>query len=269
MKQLTATLNKLDPKEMRYKRARRADFDQLIAESTQVFVDGKLRIHFEVLPVVPADLLLAMQRVNYIVGWRSEGLKTQSRVFGYQPRLTIRRDFCTETSMSLDHPEEAAVFRRWAGIADTTYRGVNPELHARARELTNQVLPCWRIGDTVFTSGIVNKDNALFYHLDSGNFKDIWSAMYAISHDCAGGYLAVPELNIGFSFDRPALIMFDGQGLIHGVTPLEKRSKEAYRYSVVYYALQQMCKCGTLDEELARIRKVKTQRELKRAGKAP
>jgi hypothetical protein len=93
--------------------------------------------------------------------------------------------------------------------------------------------------------------------------------MYAISHDCAGGYLAVPELNIGFSFDRPALIMFDGQGLIHGVTPLEKRSKEAYRYSVVYYALQQMCKCGTLDEELARIRKVKTQRELKRAGKAP
>jgi hypothetical protein len=257
-----------DPRAYRFKRAHDRDFSQLVTESTDVFVEGKLRIHFEVLPEVPAELLGALQRITYGKHYRTDGLLTQSRVFGNQPRVTLRRDFCTAAGLATDSPTEHAVLLDWAQCADAIYRRLNPELYARHLEHVTKVKPEWMLRDTVFTSGIANKDNALFYHLDSGNFKDVWSAMYALSLDCSGGNLAVPELGIGFSFERPALIMFDGQGLIHGVTPLEKRSKAAYRYSVVYYALQQMCKCGTLDEELTRIRKVKTQREVKRGHKA-
>jgi hypothetical protein len=264
MNKLERTRQVYDSKEWRYRRAADADYALLIDNSTDVFVDGKLRIHYEVLPEIPGDLLRATQKISYIEGYRSEGLLVRSRVFGNQPRLTVRRDFCTAAGLAVASPAEHEVLLDWGQRADKVYRAVNPELYAKHLEHVAKVKPGWLLRDTVFTSGIANKDNALFYHLDSGNFKDVWSAMYALSLDCGGGNLSVPELGIGFSFERPALIMFDGQGLIHGVTPLEKRSKAAYRYSVVYYALQQMCKCGTLDEELTRIRRVKTQREVKR-----
>ena len=55
--------------------------------------------------------------------------------------------------------------------------------------------------------------------------------------------------------------MFDGQGIMHGVTPITYESPLSYRYSIVYYSLKQMWKCLTIDEELVRIRNKKTQRE--------
>lgn len=267
MKRIDATFTKQNAKEWKFRKAVREDFAQLVTESTQVYVDGKLRVHFQVLDEFPAELLQAMNGISYGTTYRTEGLKTTSSTLGFLPRVTIRRDFCTESAVASKHPAEDAIFKAWADKADTIYRDVNPELHGKHLELVRQIKPCWRLADTAFTTGIVNKDNALFYHLDAGNFPKVWSAMYVVMRDCVGGHLAVPELNIGFSFERPALILFDGQGLLHGVTALEKRSLTAFRYSVVFYSLRQLTNCGTPAEELERIRKVKTQRELKRAGK--
>lgn len=261
---IQAVLRRVDRKGLQFRRAERPDFAKLIGESTTVLVDGKIRIHFQLLEESPHQLVGALSRIRYSQSPRTRGLLTQSRVFGFQPRVTIRRDYCTAASLSKDQPGEAGVLAEWAARADRIYRRVNPELYGQHAQLVSKVLPCWRMGDTVFTSGIANRNNPLAYHLDAGNFPNVWSAMYALAHDCEGGYLSVPELDIGFDFTRPALIMFDGQGLLHGVTPLREISKQAWRYSVVFYALQQLCRCGTPAEELARIRLVKTQREIKR-----
>lgn len=51
---------------------------------------------------------------------------------------------------------------------------------------------------------------------------------------------------------------------MHGVTPIIKTHRDGYRFTVVYYSLEQMWKCLTITQELARIRNVKTQREAKR-----
>lgn len=265
MNKIEATLTPRDHKSETYRRAAEGHFRTLLKDSTQVYVDGKLRIHFEVLPEVPADLLRAFQTINYGETFRTNGLKVTSRTIGSLPRVTIRRDFCTASSLTHEHPEAHTIFTQYAYRADARYCEVNPVLYAHHREVVEKVKPCWRLGGTVFTSGIANHDNALDYHLDKGNFPNLWSAMYALSYDCAGGLLSVPELDLGFSFQRPSLIMFDGQGLLHGVTPLEKRSRESYRYTVVYYAMQQLCHCGTPEEELARIRRVRTEREVKRS----
>ena len=48
------------------------------------------------------------------------------------------------------------------------------------------VRPEWRIPGTIFTSGIINKNNPLRYHRDAGNFPRLWSCMYAIAADCGG-----------------------------------------------------------------------------------
>ena len=61
-----------------------------------------------------------------------------------------------------------------------------------------------------------------------------------------------------------SLSIFDGQSILHGVSPFVKTSADAYRYTVVYYTLEQMWKCETITDELIRIRKKKKEREFNR-----
>jgi len=118
---------------------------------------------------------------------------------------------------------------------------------------------------TPFTSGIVNKNNPLKYHHDSGNFKNVLSNMIVLKRGVKGGRLSCPEYDIKFECDDNCVVIFDGAQILHGVTPIIKpEGEETYRYSVVYYSLEQMWKCDSVNEEVKRIRKVKKEREFKR-----
>jgi hypothetical protein len=110
----------------------------------------------------------------------------------------------------------------------------------------------------------VNKNNQLKYHFDSGNFKGVLSNMVVLKKDVAGGYLIIPELDIALEVADNTLTIFNGQEILHGVSTIEYENDHAYRYSVVYYSLEQMWKCEPINDEIARIRKVKTQREKNR-----
>jgi hypothetical protein len=123
----------------------------------------------------------------------------------------------------------------------------------------------WRITDTPFTSGIINQNNRLKYHFDSGNFDSVYSNMIVLKDNVKGGFLAVPEFDMVFECANNTIVMFDGQKIMHGVTEIYKQTPTAHRYSIVYYSLQQMWNCDTIDEELLRIREIKKLRELKRA----
>jgi hypothetical protein len=88
--------------------------------------------------------------------------------------------------------------------------------------------------------------------------------MLVLKKDVDGGYLIIPELDLALECPDGALVIFNGQNILHGVSPIEYTNNKAYRYSVVYYSLEQMWKCEPLDEEIARIRNVKMERENKR-----
>jgi hypothetical protein len=122
----------------------------------------------------------------------------------------------------------------------------------------------WKIGGTPFTSGIINKNNPLKYHFDAGNIGQVYSNMIAFKNDCEGGHLALPEFDIGLEISNRSVVFFDGQDILHGVTPFRLLSRDAYRYTIVYYTLKQMWNCKPLDEEIARIRTRKTERETTR-----
>ncbi len=79
-----------------------------------------------------------------------------------------------------------------------------------------------------------------------------------------GGYLAMPEYDISVECKNGAAFFFDGQKILHGVTPIEKTKLAATRYSVVYYSLQQMWSCLPLGMEIERIKKLRSDREMKR-----
>ena len=91
--------------------------------------------------------------------------------------------------------------------------------------------------------------------------------MIAFRNKIEGGRLSLPEYNLGLEIDDSTVTLFDGQKILHGVTPIQYLSPESYRFTLVYYSLSQMWKCTTPKEELERIKRVKTQRNQDRYDK--
>ena len=62
------------------------------------------------------------------------------------------------------------------------------------------------------------------------------------------------------------VVFFVGNQLLHGVTPMRSITKDAYRYSIVYYALRGMKDCFTYAVEQKRGRENRTRREAEVMG---
>ena len=265
MKTLIVQRRELDLDQFKMRSAAESDYDTLVTESTAVYEDGDLMIAYLELDLDCSHVVQALQAMSFETERRTSGLISQSRVFGYLPRNTLRRDFCTATWLAVNQPREHAIITAYAVRVAEYYRSLNPDLYEKHQRTTDEhVVGDYRIKDSPFTSGIVNKNNPLKYHFDRGNFKDVWSCMLVFKNNVQGGYLSVPEYGLGFELKHNSLFMFDGQGLLHGVTPIVRRTPDAYRYSIVYYSMREMWNCLPVTDELIRIRNLKTERELKR-----
>lgn len=243
-------------------------FDTLISEPCLIVDEAGVPLiaYQHIDDTIAIDQLVSdVRSIKYTYADRSSGMMSQSRVFGFQPRIAMRRDYCNAASMTREHPQQHATLLWWASYVSGCYAVTNQDRYAKQMAQLEKVRPEWRLPNSAFTSGIVNKDNNLLYHHDAGNFPGVWSCMIVLQQDMRGGHLVVPRYGLAFSFPRASLFMFDGQSLLHGVLPMQKRSSLGYRYSIVYYALKQMCNCLSPQEEIERIRVLKTTRELKRA----
>jgi len=242
-----------------------SDAVQLINYDCLITENGIPRILYVKLKNDTDALRWAVKNIKYTTGVRSRGLKSQSAIFGYRPKVTMRQDFCSSTSMINNFPKQHYFITEYAKKLTEYYRQYFPEIFEIHENIVKEkILGEWMIDGTPFTSGIVNKDNPLKYHHDAGNFKGVLSNMVAFKKGMKGGRLVFPEYNIKLEIDDNTLSVFDGQSILHGVTNFEKENEEAYRYTIVYYSLEQMWRCDSVNEELNRIRKKKKEREFKR-----
>jgi len=271
MKRIAVTKAKLNYKDFVKRQALETDYssENLIRESCILELDGKPIVIYKKLDeegLDSKDLQLALKSIKYTKSTRTGGLKTISRIFGYAPRVTLRKDFCSSTSLTQDNPAAHSKICEYGAKVAALYSSTAPDVFKQHKSTTDEkVLKEWRIEDTPFTSGIVNKNNPLKYHFDSGNFKNVYSCMLGFKQNIEGGYLALPEYDCAIEIANNTVLIFDGQQILHGVTPIRKLTADAHRYTIVYYSLRRMWDCLPLTEELARIRNVKTEREYKRA----
>mgnify|MGYP000031110546 CR=1 FL=1 len=244
------------------------DAPNMITGDTLFTENGKPIILYKKIDFADTKALRqAVQRVKYAETTRTAGLKTQSAIFGYNPRNVIRKDFCSATAMSFNQPAEHQVITDFAQELTRLYEQTFPDTFNRHKgAVSEKILPEWKMKGELFTSGICNKNNPLKYHFDSGNIKDVLSNMVVFKYKSEGGHLAIPELNVTLECADNTVVLFDGQSLLHGVTPIDNRYADSYRYSVVYYTLQQMWNCLPLTGEIARIRKLHKQREQNRSN---
>lgn len=216
------------------------------------------------------DVVAALLRVAMVEDARTSGMASKARIFGYQGRSALRgRDFCNSATLAKEDPAAHETIMAYASRVARYYERFSPEVYAEHQRQVNKVLDEWKIEDSPFTSGIINRDNQLAYHFDAGNITNVWSNMLGFKRGIQGGTLAIPEYDLALEIADNTLTMFDGQGLLHGVTPFTKTRKDAYRFTVVYYALRSLWQCLPLDEEVARARQRRVAREEKRAGLVP
>lgn len=241
------------------------DAEHLITEDTLITTNGIPVLLYCKLTEPTDALKWAVQTIKYSSSVRTRGLKSASTVFGYSPKLAMRNDFCTATAMANNFPKQHYLVTEFAQHLTQYYQDNFPEIFHKHQEIVEEkIKDQWVIPGTPFTSGIINKDSALKYHFDAGNFKGVLSNMVAFKQGVIGGRLVLPAYNIKLEIADNTLTVFDGQSILHGVTSFEKEASNGYRYTIVYFSLEQMWKCETVTNELIQTRARKKQRELNR-----
>lgn len=262
---LPAIISRKDFKHRKFIEAMEGDCQRYIDYDCLITTNGRNKIFYKKLDIDTSELRWAVKNITYGTGNRTTGLLSTSRIFGFMPRRTLMGDYCRDSSISREHTQAAAILKDFSRHIEQYYREFFPEeLQAHYETVQERILPEWRIEGSPFTSGIVNKDNRLKYHRDAGNFRGCLSNMVAMRRGVDGGHLCIPEYDVKLEICDNSLLIFDGQQIMHGVTALHKRYPAAYRYTVVWYALEQLWKCEPLTKEIKRIRTVKRIREFKR-----
>lgn len=204
------------------------------------------------------------------VGPRSGGMLSRSRMVGGRPRNPlVRLEYCGRASFDREYP---GLYAELATLGETLggwLQSAAPDVYAYQRDwLAAEVLPDYRMVGP-FTSGILNFNNALHYHRDQGNLRGSWNAMVTFRRDATGGALVLPEWRVAFTAGHGHALLMNAGEVMHGVTPIVKRRRDGFRLSMVYYCLRGLAVCKSPADELTRSRRVRTEREERRAGLIP
>lgn len=262
MRDIHLKRRKINLKEFRNRSAVEADIEELIDEDCRLFIDGRLACVYRSPVKAVGWLYDHCLKIKYSKDSRTNGLVTTSKVFGKQPRNTIRRDYCGRAALAWDQPAHHNALMRAGRIVAETYEESNADLYRDHSEQTeSKVGPDWKLEGMPFTSGIVNENNPLKYHFDAGNYNGVWSGMLIFKKDISGGFLSLPEFGVGLACRSNKVFLFDGQGILHGVTPIKKTRVGGRRYTVVYYSMKGMWKCLPYGEEIDRIKTIRMERE--------
>lgn len=253
--------------------ANKSDCSTIIDFDCLVHIDGVPKIAYITIPD-EVTKYVRQSCINVKLGnveRLSLGLITsgKNRVFGYRPTRQMSQfaNTCSTTGLAKDFPLEHSALCDFSKVAKDYYKKIFPiQYNHNDKVVKEKILKEWTLEDTVFTSGIINKDSVLQYHFDIGHVSKALSVMLTLKKDLLGGDLCMPEVDALIKLKDNTLLIFDGQELLHGVTPIIKKSDKAYRFTVVYYSLIQMWKCLPITEEVIKARKTRYIKEHKRAN---
>jgi len=244
-----------------------AHFEKIIKQDTTLVYNGNPIAVYLTLPrEAVTELRRVAQGTQYKSSDRTWGLPTQSTVFGALPRHSARNDYCRFTNSSRTEPAHLETSFKFAQVINDIYKKYLPV----AQEFNNRAIDeaihkDWRINETPFTTCNFNINHAIKYHQDRGNFKDVFSNVLILRSGITGGELVFPEFGLAFEQQDCALGIFDGQHWVHGVMPITRQRKNAYRASIVFYALAGMKSCYPYKEEIERFKTVRTKQEKERS----
>lgn len=265
------------PKSLIGKRVGEKDYVDLIYPGTIVRLNGKPIIVYGTLPEEfgTTTVRAILQNLKYSKNRRLTQYKNKADLevaesvdinFGFNPPNRIFGTTAGSCMMSHKYPAWSQELGYLGGrIARELYSQLMAETYrSHIQYLVEHIHPRWLIEGTPFTQGVVNNANQLGYHFDRDNIPNAASCMVYLKRGVQGGNLAIPGLRAKLICQDRAFMLFDGQSIMHGVTPIKSIAKESYRYSIVYYARDSMVGLGTMEEEMAKSQDVEYRKHVKR-----
>ena len=132
----------------------------------------------------------------------------------------------------------------------------------RARGTAAKVLPEWRLGGAACSrAGSSTATTSCRTMTTEGTSPSAGAACSSSSGRARGGELVCPELDLCFRLRDHSLFMFDGQAILHGVSPFRRDAPGRLPLLIVFDSLQQMWRCDPKDESVALAPRRRTERE--------
>lgn len=248
---------------------KREDYSTLIDSDTTFTKNGKpVGIYIK----IPAQGLVNVRRACMTTKlnktFRTNGVPTQSSVFGSLPRMAVRNDFCRFSQQTHKERANADIMFSFMQELANIYKEHLPSHFTRDMEIiASSVQSEYLVNkDTPFATANINVNHAIKYHRDSGNFKGNLSNVLILRRNIAGGQLVFPEYGIALAQEDGYLAIFDGQAEIHGCMPIAKTGPDFYRASIVYYTLENMKHCYPFKMEVERLQNAAVIRAKRRAA---
>lgn len=191
------------------------------------------------------------------------GVPQLSTVYGPLPRIPIREDYCRFSNKSKEEKLNYLKAIKLNEMLGLFYKSKHPELYEKAlKKVREEINQDYFTSNTPWTNININLNQVIKYHHDKGNNSEDLSNVLIIKDGVCGGYLDCPELGLTLHQGDGWICFFRGQDIIHGVTPCVFKTKTAFRCSIVNYSLKNLKHCYPYEQELKRLKEVKTKQAL-------
>lgn len=245
-----------------------------IRPDTMVFIDGVPSILYV---KISSDqgLLNEIKMMKYSKHARVTQMVNEQEVnfsrdlsFGFRPANMIFNHAPGPSQINKDYPHCYKKLCASAIEIEGIYKTHFPEVYQRHKDqVETEIRPEYRISGRLFTQGVVNDKNMLGYHYDRDNLPQVRSAMVYFLKGVTGGNLILPEIHAKLIPETDTLVLFDGQDLMHGVTPIKQVHWSDYRYSIVFYTRDSMRGLQDFKTELTKMRQSELKKNLSRINK--
>ncbi len=168
-----------------------------------------------------------------------------------------RFPYCRQTAYTIanrDKFEKALPFIRHV---DREFKNLCPLRYANQMEMVLKTHPDFRILGTSFTTITVNKNFRTAIHKDQGDYEGGFGVMAVLEagrYD--GAYLVFPAFRVAVDMRTTDLILADVHEY-HGNTELIGTPGRYVRMSLVFYYREGMTECGSQEEELSRVKRIR------------
>lgn len=178
--------------------------------------------------------------------------QVNSGVVGAYDRTT-RFPYCRLTAFNMHEFDKFKKAWPIIKLVDMIYATLMPDHYKKQRAQADKTAKDFVIKDTSFTTVTVNKNYATAVHKDAGDFKDGFGNLVALRKGSyTGGYFTLIRWGVGFDLQNGDVLLTNVHEW-HANTPM-KMDKGAVRLSLVMYYRENMIKCGTMAQELKRVR---------------
>lgn len=237
-----------------------------IDEDVELYFDGKKAGVYKILdPEIVRPFEKIVKETKFAKSSRLGGLPTQSATYGALPRIPMRNDYCRFTTNSTERKDLLIEGFKFSKVLDEIYIEHFPDLYEKHKqEVEAEVEKDWLVmKGSPHTNIYININHAMKYHRDRANWKDVMSNVMILKEGVEGGHLVFPEYKLVLSQSNGALGIFDGQNVLHGVSPIKMEKEDGHRASVVFFSASGLKHCYPFQEELERYEKKRTEYETK------